>query len=428
MKFLHLCTSIKSGAGRIPLMIHQECLQRGHGSSLFTRDKLSAPPKGVTIFHEHSEKSISEIKHRISSKFASNADYIFLNKNERRYHLSAQKILNIYNDTPDVICSYWNSRAYNMATLRDLNQQTGAPVVFVLTDMAPYTGGCHYAWNCRGYEVKCSNCPAIKNRWFKSKASRNLEQKKAALRDVKFEVIASRGQALESAQQSALFAGRTIHANVHKVGSHTRDITKHTDRQALNLPEDRVILLLAATDLTDGRKGGQDAIAALNRIYKSVPIDNERILVLIVGKKSEEIAQQLSFETRCMQHVNFEIELPKVLGASDLFISTSRMDTGPYMINLAIYHNCPVVAYPIGVACFLVGEEGAGFLADEISPVALAQEIEKFLMLNQSGLKVLSVRCQRVTKKHLLWDDEFFSKLSCGKIGKRDKTVAKLSN
>ncbi len=29
-----------------------------------------------------------------------------------------------------------------------------------MMDMAPMTGGCHYAWDCEKYKMKCGGCPA----------------------------------------------------------------------------------------------------------------------------------------------------------------------------------------------------------------------------------------------------------------------------
>ena len=45
--------------------------------------------------------------------------------------------------------------------LFEINQKTKAPIALYMMDMATVTGGCHYAWDCKGYLNNCGSCPGI---------------------------------------------------------------------------------------------------------------------------------------------------------------------------------------------------------------------------------------------------------------------------
>ena len=44
--------------------------------------------------------------------------------------------------------------------------------------MSAITGGCHYAWNCKGYQKECSECPAVTTSSLKKRIASNFAHKK----------------------------------------------------------------------------------------------------------------------------------------------------------------------------------------------------------------------------------------------------------
>ena len=52
---------------------------------------------------------------------------------------------------------------FNLLSFRDIKTlaTSGFNIVFTMHDQRIFTGGCHYAFNCRGFESDCSNCPSV---------------------------------------------------------------------------------------------------------------------------------------------------------------------------------------------------------------------------------------------------------------------------
>jgi len=69
---------------------------------------------------------------------------------------------------PNAIFIYWASGFINAKLIHDLATKTKARIYILMIDNAPITGGCHYPWECKGYENDCSNCPAIQSKLIKN--------------------------------------------------------------------------------------------------------------------------------------------------------------------------------------------------------------------------------------------------------------------
>lgn len=55
-------------------------------------------------------------------------------------------------------------------------EQNIGRLVWGLDDMNPFTGACHYAFDCRGFELNCETCPAVAGP-FRPAVSKNLDRK-----------------------------------------------------------------------------------------------------------------------------------------------------------------------------------------------------------------------------------------------------------
>jgi len=63
---------------------------------------------------------------------------------------------------PEAIVVHWVSTFVTTDMMRQLSEITGAPLYWYMMDMAPMTGGCHYAFDCKGYTKQCGQCPQLK--------------------------------------------------------------------------------------------------------------------------------------------------------------------------------------------------------------------------------------------------------------------------
>ncbi len=61
---------------------------------------------------------------------------------------------------PDVVNLYWIAGFPDYGFFfRHLPEEI--PIVWRLSDMNPFTGGCHYAWDCDGWTNMCGACPEL---------------------------------------------------------------------------------------------------------------------------------------------------------------------------------------------------------------------------------------------------------------------------
>ncbi|MDR2042574.1 MAG: hypothetical protein LBP98_09725, partial [Tannerella sp.] len=205
--------------------------------------------------------------HRIQTRLKvgkTHPDYYFYNLDERKSNFSAKAVLRKIDFNPDVIYIHWVSNFINTATIHELAQLTRAKMYWVLIDNAPITGGCHYPWNCKGYETDCSDCPALLTASKKHIAKRNFATKKANFPpDVRFLTISSTDQ--RRAEKCGFYLNRSVSVILQPVnGKIFHPTSKSQARTDLNLPQDKKIIFFAATDISERRKGFAELQEATN--------------------------------------------------------------------------------------------------------------------------------------------------------------------
>ncbi|WP_431243052.1 hypothetical protein ACQ9BO_26000 [Flavobacterium sp. P21] len=85
-----------------------------------------------------------------------------MSKDETSENISVKNLIAQINFTPDFIITGMTDGFINSTDLLNLYKITKAEIFNVTVDMNHFTGGCHYAWNCKGYIDGCDEkCPAI---------------------------------------------------------------------------------------------------------------------------------------------------------------------------------------------------------------------------------------------------------------------------
>lgn len=420
-KVLHITTSNTGGAGMVPHLIHREFIDRGHFSRILVHGKSIREDEFVipyySAFQIEWQRAYAYVQRRLPGNDPGQGKYFFLNTNEGRNHVPANQILKTIGFVPDIIIVYWVSGFVNTETIRDLYHQTGAKITWVATDMAPYTGGCHYSWKCEGYLQSCEVCPSIEgSRLPANRAARNLAKKQAALQGIPLRVVASYGQSFEMATKSALFQDKQIFPHYLPVNRESvAGVGQGEARKQLGLPADKTLLLYGATRLDDPRKGARLLQKALVKLAASMTADmRDQYRLVIAGGAEEEDSYDFGFEVLTLGTLDFAKELPLAFIATDGYISASLQDTGPYMVNLAIGYGCPVVSFYIGVAQALVRNGETGFCAATQSAEGLATAIQRLLELDPGQRKRMQKACEEVARKYLQWDDAVLEKFGLG--------------
>ena len=405
-KVLHISYTNTFGAGNVPGLMHTEMKKKGHFSKLLIHGRLAKKGKDTIIYYSRIQVFFHIFKLGINKLFSQGSEnkYHFTNLNERKNYIPARKILKRINFIPDIIILYWTDRFVNSKTIFELYKMTKANIFWVMTDMGAYTGGCHYAWNCNGFESNCSNCPAISN---KATALKNLEIKKNNLKDIPMTIIASSGDSVNYVRQSSLFKNSNTIEHILKVNTDQyAKYSKIEARKQLGLKNEDIVFFVGVQHHKDERKGILLLKEALEVLAQSIDSDKKsKICIAYSSITNISLFDEIPLKSVSLGFLDFKQQLPFAFKAADAYISPSVMDTGPYMINLALAHACPVISFDIGIAKALVVNNQTGFKSSDISPKSLAITMKKFLDMNTEDSQTMVSNCEKIALEKLSWNE-----------------------
>jgi glycosyltransferase involved in cell wall biosynthesis len=266
-------------------------------------------------------------------------------------------------------------------------------------DMAPFTGGCHYAWDCTGYQKNCGSCPALFSSEPHDTSFKNLSYKKTFLDKTEIQILAGSEWQYAQAKMSALFRNKPVHkmllpidSTVFKPGDKTKL------REMLKIGRDKKVIFFGAVGLAEKRKGMQYLIESLNKlkeiVHNSDPDLGSNILLLVAGKGLDSIAGLIPFESVHLGYLDNKHGIASAYQTADLFLCPSIEDSGPMMINQSIMCGTPVVSFEMGVSVDIVISGETGYRAKLRNSDDLAQGIYNVLKLNSDDYNKLSERCR----------------------------------
>ena len=269
---------------------------------------------------------------------------------------------------PDLVIVGMINGFINTKTLAAIEQETGADIYFITADMAPLTGGCHYAWDCTGFERDCSDCPAILDTKKKQRAAHNLAIKSKYIAKMNGKVLAGSGWMLDQARRSALFRNQKTILNTNSVidtsifNNHHREIAK----SIFGLDPNHKVVMAGARYTSDVRKGVTYLVEALQLLWeKCDPQLRENVRVMVVGENAtdEDPLRDTPFAIHFVDYIKDYRLLSLAYQASDVFACPSIQDGGPMMVSEALACGTPVVGFEMGVVSNMVVSGYNGYKA-----------------------------------------------------------------
>jgi len=333
-------------------------------------------------------------------KFRSNfnLDFIFEHNMDRTYY-SSEKILKRAQIEPDVLIVLFMTDYISFKNLYEIHKKTGAKVILYLMDMAPITGGCHYAWDCKGYLKSCGKCPALYSNSDIDQSRRNWEFKKKYIEQTDLTVIAATEYQFRQLQNSSLFENKLKKKILLSVDQETFKPTDKTEaRNYFKLPLNEKVLFFGAVTASEKRKGFKELVEALKLLKTMSP--NLLLHLAIAGNASNLLTSELPYNYTLLGYLDYN-SLSKAFNAADVFLSPSIEDSGPMMINQSITCGTPVIAFDIGVAQDLVINMITGYLAEIGNVKELAFGIKQILSINFSEQELMKENCLNLFS-HLL--------------------------
>jgi len=388
MNILIVNTSdIHGGAAIAAFRLMNALLREGEHVKMLVRDKQSA--------HTAVIAADSKLQNRLN--FYLERGVIFLRNGFTKQYLFDISIANrglSITDLPafreaDVIHLHWINQG--MLSLDEIGRiiASGKKVVWTMHDMWPFTGICHHAAGCTRYERSCGECPYLKTPSRNDLSRQLFLTKQAVYARGGITFVACSNWLRELAAKSPLTAGHQVVSIPNPIDTAVYSpMDKREARQRLNLPADKKIVLFAAVNASDPRKG-MDYLAEASRIMAQ---QHDDILFLIAGNDGEELGKRLSLPARSLGYVAPQ-DMPGVYNAADLFVTPSLQENLPNTIMEAMACGTPCVGFHTGGIPEMISHGTNGYVAVYRDAADLAKGILRILFGNDAGL--LSAEARR---------------------------------
>ena len=227
----------------------------------------------------------------------------------------------------------------------------GYKVVVTLHDQRMFTGGCHYAFDCRGFESECSSCPQV-SKLLRPLVSRNMRiTRKLAHHDAKLFLIAPSRWMKDQVVKSQVVNSGRVRFIPNSLGT---EFSSSNRRQRTPDNTPRFKLGIASMDLNSYIKGG-DLVHNLAKeaADKNLPLDFVRL-----------------------KDFKGELDNRDFWNLVDCLLVLSRADNSPNVIHEAKSFGVPIIGNNLGGITELLDPDFDFLIANS---GVHAYEIQKYL-------------------------------------------------
>lgn len=280
----------------------------------------------------------------------------------------------------DVVCLNWVGSGFLAPlTIRALKK----PVVWILSDFLPLTGGCHYPGSCVRYQDMCGACPVLRSMSARDLSTAEQNRKAAAVSQLPFHAVVSPSRFLaERARASRIFRNSPI--SVIPTGTNLDQfipIDRAVARALTGVPPSDLIIGFGAVNSdTDTRKGRKQLIDALQILAQT----GIKASVLVFGNRNSTADSTLPFPLRALGLLRDEMSLALAYNAMDVFVAPSLEENFPNTVLEATACGTPSVAFPIGGLPEIIKDGKTGALASAVSGAALADAITRAAAIDRA--------------------------------------------
>ncbi len=262
------------------------------------------------------------------------------------------------------------------------NLPRATPLVWTLHDMNPFTGGCHYAMDCRKFTATCGACPQLGSTDPADLSAAIHGRKTAAYATLEPDttrIVAPSRWLAGEARRSRLFSRFDAVAIPNSVDVDAfRPGDRGAARARLGLPADEPVVLFVADDVRNRRKGLDLLLAALDPVCRHQPVT-----LAVIGQAPEALAASAPLVS--LGRLDDLQQLVTAYVAADLFVVPTRADNLPNVVLEAMACGTPVVGFDVGGVPEMVESGVSGLLAPPEDVAGLAAAITT--LLDDVGLR-----------------------------------------
>jgi glycosyltransferase involved in cell wall biosynthesis len=260
--------------------------------------------------------------------------------------------------------------------------------------MWSFTGHCSYSYDCERWRQGCGHCPYPETypavQWDNTAIERWL--KKQVYARSRLTIITPSLWLATLARQSIL-SPFSIHTIPYGIDTQVyQPMDKAKSRRLLGLQQDEIVLMLASADLNDFRKGMDITVRLLSALPHEV---KKKILLYAIGKKNPALEEMTGIRTIQSGYIEDDSIKVRCYTAADIFISTTRADNLPLVLQESLACGTPMLASAVGGTTEIVRQGITGFTAPLND---LEQMTSKLIELIQNNdlRQNMSARCRQI--------------------------------
>jgi len=371
MNLLHLSNAdIAGGAAAATYQLHTLLRGSGHRSVMAVRQKHSSDPDVIPLgvrpmrTYRWAER-YERIQARLSGGYGvASLPFCPFNRNLAPVP-NWDSVLQAM-PRPDVLFLHWTTNLLTVADIRRLAERVTCPIVWILLDMEPMTGGCHYPGTCTRFHDECRDCPQLQVNGRRDWARRTWQEKYRLLTGMPITFLAPSKWLRHRLANSGLFREHRIVEIPLPMNERMSPSNRAVARQILGVPAEKKVVLAGCQNLKSPRKGMDRLIAAARvleaqgRSCAKQSGNNSEVLFLLMGTSGHAISAELPFPSKDTGYIRSDVELSLMYQAADVFACPSLEDAGPMMVSQAMLCGTPVVAFDTGIVPELIvtGENG----------------------------------------------------------------------
>lgn len=372
------------GAARAAYRIHKAVNKAGVNNRMLVKQKTLNDDTVLSI-EEFDKKNFftyagrfvvkkikNQLQHRSWNRYPDKEDVFLSDLRSESIHGAFQKI------DFDILHLHWiNLHFLNLNQLKTLSQ----PIIWTLHDCWPFTGICHYFYDCTRYKQSCGCCPHLASNNEKDLSHKVWRKKKEIFSKLNIHVVCPSNWLAQAARESTIFKQFPVSVIPNPLDTDFFVPDNKVDAcKALNIsPDKRYILYGAMNAIKDKRKGFEELKSCLQ--YYEKQYDTKDIEVLIFGSNEKAQLELSHISTTDLGMLNDQ-QLRSAYSASTVMVTPSLSENLSNIIMESLACGTPVVAFNIGGNSDMIDHKLNGYLAKAKDIEDLAQGINYCLTNN----------------------------------------------
>ncbi|MFA5927671.1 MAG: glycosyltransferase [Patescibacteria group bacterium] len=355
MKVVHLNYSDgQAGGGAVSsVLLHKNLIRKGASSVMIVRNHFRGVESSIRYPSKWAlyPRLLAKVR-AINNKFL-----------ETNYHLLPDSFYHT-NFSPTMIARAIDRLNPNIVhlhvfpdliSIREISQ-LNMPIVITLRDYWPMTGGCHFPFDCQGYQKTCGQCPVLHSTDPNDLSHKVWQQKEILWSDRNISVVAPSSWMKECAERSSLFGNKQIHLIPNGIDTTIfKPHDKQRTRNHFGLSKNKKIVLCGSHDLQHQHKGIVPLLSLLDR-----EINENNVQVVAFGTNPPKMDRS---KFKFIGSITDRAEMAKIFSAADVFVCPTRTESFGLVIAESMACGTPVVAFGVGGPLDIIDHRQNGYLA-----------------------------------------------------------------